>query len=301
MRLSSVAWFGSLGARIKDPGAFSAQSQLPDPIAQAADHFWQVALAAARLDTDARVRAREAQLETAAAEVAERARALASREEILQQAAFDAAARAQQPGERADRLQTDLAARDGAITRLTADLAAARTRAEDFERQLASERGNFASEREALEARRTENERRFALELDRAREAAKHAQANAVTFEKEAAQRNERAQAQIAAQAQDLVSLSQEAERLRAGHDQQRKIAEQLQAEVANAQSNSVAREERLARQVAELQAHLGEALAQLKAKDEQHGLLLQSLVATAAARKAKSGDRHRSGGATSR
>src|SRR5688500_12277342 len=40
----------SLGARIQDPGAFAAPPEVPDPIAQAATHFWEAALAAARAE-----------------------------------------------------------------------------------------------------------------------------------------------------------------------------------------------------------------------------------------------------------
>src|SRR6218665_2834326 len=49
-------WFKHLGARIKDPGAFSAPATVPDPVLQAAQHFWEVAQAEARRDVDERVR-----------------------------------------------------------------------------------------------------------------------------------------------------------------------------------------------------------------------------------------------------
>ena len=43
-------WFRSLGARIVDPMAFAAPAALPDPISEAAKHFWEAALAAARAE-----------------------------------------------------------------------------------------------------------------------------------------------------------------------------------------------------------------------------------------------------------
>jgi len=49
-------WFRGLGGRIKDPGAFAAPPDIPDPIQQAAKHFWEVALAQTRLDFDERLR-----------------------------------------------------------------------------------------------------------------------------------------------------------------------------------------------------------------------------------------------------
>jgi chromosome segregation ATPase len=46
-------WFRHLGARIRDPGAFSAPPSLPDAIHQAAQHFWEVALSQARDESKA--------------------------------------------------------------------------------------------------------------------------------------------------------------------------------------------------------------------------------------------------------
>src|SRR4051794_16973760 len=49
-------WFSKLGARVKDPMAFSAPPAIPDPVQQAAAHFWEVAQAEARKDFDERLR-----------------------------------------------------------------------------------------------------------------------------------------------------------------------------------------------------------------------------------------------------
>ena len=46
-------WFRSLGARIADPKAFSAPPTLPDVVTQAATHFWEAAMAAARSEAAA--------------------------------------------------------------------------------------------------------------------------------------------------------------------------------------------------------------------------------------------------------
>jgi hypothetical protein len=48
-------WFKGLGGRIKDPAAFAAPPELPDPVQQAAKHFWEVALAETRRDFDKRL------------------------------------------------------------------------------------------------------------------------------------------------------------------------------------------------------------------------------------------------------
>jgi hypothetical protein len=50
------AWFKGLGARIADPGAFAAAPDVPEPVQQAAKHFWETALAATRRDFDERLR-----------------------------------------------------------------------------------------------------------------------------------------------------------------------------------------------------------------------------------------------------
>jgi chromosome segregation ATPase len=51
------AWFKGLGRRLQDPGAFAPAPNVPDPVIQAAQHFWEVAQAESRRDVDARVSA----------------------------------------------------------------------------------------------------------------------------------------------------------------------------------------------------------------------------------------------------
>ena len=97
-------WFKSLGGRIKDPGAFSAPPELPDPVHQAAKHLWESALAETRKDFDERLR--EAMAAAVANVEAEKARASQS-----ESAAFEAAAKA-------SKLQTEVL---GLAARLEAD------------------------------------------------------------------------------------------------------------------------------------------------------------------------------------
>jgi hypothetical protein len=49
-------WFKSLGTRIKDPSAFSAPPDVPDPILQVAKHLWAMAQTESRLDFDQRLK-----------------------------------------------------------------------------------------------------------------------------------------------------------------------------------------------------------------------------------------------------
>ena len=64
-------WFKHLGGRIKDPGAFSAPPALPEPIHQAAQHFWEAALTEARKETDDKLTAGLAAAELAVAQAAQ--------------------------------------------------------------------------------------------------------------------------------------------------------------------------------------------------------------------------------------
>src|SRR5262245_28964854 len=82
-------WFRGLGARLTDPKAFAAPPDVPDPVAQASRHFWEVALATARKEFDEKLREG---LDAATANVeAEKEKAA-----IAESAAFSAAAKAAQ-------------------------------------------------------------------------------------------------------------------------------------------------------------------------------------------------------------
>jgi len=48
-------WFKGLGRRLQDPGAFALAPDVPDPVLQAAQHFWEVAQAESRRDVNARI------------------------------------------------------------------------------------------------------------------------------------------------------------------------------------------------------------------------------------------------------
>jgi len=157
-------WFKHLGARIKDPGAFSAPSTVPDPVLQAAQHFWDVAQAEARRDVDERVRdglaaavanveaekERAAIAEAAASSANTRANHLQTQLDELQAALegeriqhASTAAKASAASERCDALQTELlAAQQTAVEeRVRADRAVA----------LADERATGAERRAAFE------------------------------------------------------------------------------------------------------------------------------------------------------
>jgi hypothetical protein len=295
------AWFASLGARIKDPGAFSAPNQVPDPIAQAAQHFWQSALAVARAESDSRVRSREAELEVAVARVTEQAKVLAARENDLQEAAREANTRAMQAVERAERLQVDLVKREESNAQATADLATYRATAESLERELGFERQSFGTERQSMEARHLAYERSMALEVDRAREATKQVQAKLTQLEKNYADRSEHSFAEIATLNQEIFGVRQSADHWQRQVEIRQASEKALRAELSDLQSAAATREKGLTLQIVQLQTQLGAAIEQLRAKDEQHGVLLKSLVASSSSQSVKLGTRRRSSGTDTR
>lgn len=164
-------WFKHLGGRIKDPGAFSAPSDVPDPVLQAAKHFWEAALAETRRDFDQRL---SDGMAAAVANVeAEKERAAQS-----DAAAFEATnklAHVQaQLAEQLATIETERLARATAA----ADLANARSEIEKLESRLARSEEILNTERsqarevvEAAAQRADGAIRRAALEIEQERQA----------------------------------------------------------------------------------------------------------------------------------
>ena len=80
-------WFKRLGGRIKDPGAFSAPPDAPDPVVQAAKQLWDLAQAESRRDFDRRLK--DGMAAAVANVEAEKERAA-----LAESAAFDAVSKA---------------------------------------------------------------------------------------------------------------------------------------------------------------------------------------------------------------
>jgi hypothetical protein len=207
-------WFKNLGGRIKDPGAFSAPADVPDPIVQAAKHLWEVAQSESRRDFDQRLQAgmaaavtnveaereRAALAEAAAFEAASKAAHLQS--ELLEFASqLDqerfARAAAQAHLDDAGRQALDLQAR---VDRSVAELAELRTEAKQ-EIDSAIERTAAA-------------ERRAALEIDAQRAARAKADRRAEVAEKKLEAAHSDALEALAQHMQSTMGSKVEAERL---------------------------------------------------------------------------------------
>lgn len=164
-------WFKHLGARIKDPGAFAAPSDVPDPVLAVAKHLWESAQAEARREVELQVNERT---KVAVANVeAEKERA-----SIASASAFEATARA-------NRLQAEMDAilrqRDEAQQALAAEQARVeelRHSLDIVQHTLRAEReratGDVSSLNAQLESALSSADaadRRVAFELDRERTA----------------------------------------------------------------------------------------------------------------------------------
>ena len=268
-------WFKHLGGRIKDPGAFSAPPGIPDPIVQAAKHFWEVAMAQSRLDFDERL---HDGLASAVANVeAEKDRAAQA-----SAAAFEATAKAA-------RLQAELVEQAQLLDRTLQELAAERARLEEVRTHLAGAAERFRAQEaktatvltdlgqqlEAAVQRADAADRRVAMELERERTARAKAERQAESLQKgldasrdatavaaeqarlhldAARDREEALKAQLAAAATELVL------------DRQR-LTQQRTAAEASAVDAAAARA-----QVASLQKSLDRLAALVEAASQRDG-----------------------------
>lgn len=221
------AWFRGLGRRLQDPGAFAPPPDIPEPVMQAAQHFWEVAQVRARVDFEAQVQERLAPMQ---AEV-ERAQHLAAVASVEKESASTKALEALSQ-------LTDVTARLGAeraahastgarveaaqrqIEELTARLSAAETHA-----QATAEHAR--AEILAAHERATGAERRAALEIENERSARGRADKRAETLEK----RVESLQATSASQFEALVKARAELNHERATSEHLRATSQAASAE----------------------------------------------------------------------
>jgi hypothetical protein len=147
-------WFKHLGARLQDPGAFAAPAGVPDPVLQAARHFWETALAHTRGDFEERLR--EGLADAVANVEAEKERA-----EIASAAAYDASAKA-------TRLQGELGEQAQALRLANEELAAERARLQEVRAALATEKERLVDERRRATTEMAELKQQLAAAADRA-------------------------------------------------------------------------------------------------------------------------------------
>lgn len=279
-------WFRSLGARIKDPLAFSAPPAAPDPVQQLAQHLWETALATARQQVEHRHRDDSRALEEARAALELERSALKDERRHIEaqlQARDEAMALARAQAEDA---RQRLAALDGRLHDQARELTAVREREAEALRELAqlrrqveAERRQHEEQRATLEERAAARERHWTLEVERAREALKSAEQQAARRLRDATQRAERLESQTLASEKARDEWEERCRAATADRDR-------LQAELDTARTHLAAAADRQAdlhKQLERTQDQLAQALKQLETKDREHGALLQALVDQAA------------------
>lgn len=177
-------WFKSLGARIKDPGAFSAPADIPDPIQVAAKHLWDTALSTARADVEVQTRAIRAELEEESERLEILRRAMEAKEAALEGQLHSHARALEAAGREAETLRGRVSDQNRLLERQTdelnivrAEVTSVRGELTDVLRRLNDEREQWTADRQALEVRHQAMENRWAQEVDRAREATKRTEA----------------------------------------------------------------------------------------------------------------------------
>lgn len=275
------SWYKALGSRIRDPGAFSAVSQVPEVIAQAAATVWQHALAHAQEQADAEIAAREAVLAGLRAQAEARVAELEARERMSQESLQKAQEQAQAAANLAETLRGELRLHEDRLNRAQADLAGAR---EELGRARARAEADLAAYQARLDREiqaRAESERHFALEVDRAREAAKALQARLTGAEKENAERSTVFQSKLSELELSLLGERQAAQRAQARASELEMALRSAKSEAAQGAQAAVAREERLTAQIAQLQSEFASIQREHAAKESARDELLRSLVAS--------------------
>lgn len=191
------AWFKGLGARIADPGAFVAAPDVPEPVQQAAKHFWEAALAATRRDFDERLRdgmaAAVANVEAEKERTGHAESAAYTAAAKLARAEGDLAERAAQLDQERVGRASDLARLDEAkrqVERMLDEARAAGQVARDADVARAEALGQLQSARErigqleALVAEEREARRRAEADMDAAVERARSAELEAKALQR---------------------------------------------------------------------------------------------------------------------
>lgn len=270
-------WFASLGARIKDPAAFAPAVGVPDPIQQAAKHFWEVASAAARAEISAQYQERLAEVDRREAEVAQERQALTEREAGLHRALDEATERARLLADSNARLRATLEERDTELAGTRTELASERASRASLEERLHTDRQRFDSERRALEERADAERRRAAQEVDRAREAQKELRSNIGQLEQSLATLREQ-------HATETKAAVLQADALRFERDglQQQAAVLHAKAEAAEQERRRAAeRADELLRRVDALHLQLQVTLQELRDRDDARTALLKSIEAS--------------------
>jgi chromosome segregation ATPase len=282
-------WFRSLGGRMANPASFAAPAAVPDPVGEAAAHFWQVAMSHARAE-----QAREAEA-TAAASTAEQQRlaswaeSLAAREQQLEVREHDLEQGFKGVGRQLAAAEQRLRATEAQLEQCGAqwrearqEAAAAQAQVRKLGEEIEVQRAAQIEALEAQQARHAVHERRWLNEIDAERTAFKRLQASAESARKQGEQAVAalRGEQDVAAQEIRRLELDQ-GERL----SQIGVLAAQIHAQQAAAQDAATAlraREREWQGRLEQAQAQASVLLEQLGAKDSLIEQISRGLLAAA-------------------
>jgi len=279
-------WFRGLGARIKDPQAFSAPAALPDPIHQAAAHFWAVALATAQTEIGTELASERnglaegrAQLEAKRLEFAVEADKQLARQEGLDAAMRATAAQLRAANDRIAPLEQQLAECAVEATELQAQSIAVAKDRDALRMQLESERTGHEAARVQVEERAAAHEQRWSLEVDRSREATKQVQAQLAKNEKVHTERLATWNATRDRIEADLAMMTMRSTRQQIDVDQAKEALSAAERNLQTLSNAAAQREAALLSQTERLQVQLSGALEQLRVKDAEQSAMLISLL----------------------
>lgn len=281
------AWFRALGSRIVDPGAFSAPPEIPSPIAQAAAHFWEAALAAARGEQAQAYQqrweelAREGERFAAQAEqLQQREAQLLNRERDLQEGLKVATAQLAATDERLKAAEAQLRQRDKALAAAQENLADSRSACQTLLEEADAVRDKHALALSDLDSRHAADERRWLNELDGERGAVKRLQARLDELQTASLRQAEELRQALAAAQEKQRTTEQDALAWRARALSDARQSEDRAAVAAHALQASLARESDLASRLAASTAQADELLSQMKSRDVQFNDLAHRLLA---------------------
>ncbi|KRC80489.1 Chromosome partition protein Smc [compost metagenome] len=287
-------WFRALGARIKDPRAFAAPPEIPDPIAQAAAHFWEAALTAARAEQAQAYQqrweelAKESERFAAQAEqLQQREAQLLNRERDLQEGLKVATAQLAATEERLQAAEAQLRQRDKALTAARENLADAQGAIQTLLAEADQARDKHAQALAALDSRHAAHERRWLNELDAERGAVKRLQARLDALQAAGLQQADELRQALASAQEQQRAAEQDAQ---AQRQQALADARQRQAEAAAAQEALQASrrsEADLAQRLAAAQTRADDLFGQITSRDQQFSDLARRLIAIQEAPKA--------------
>jgi chromosome segregation ATPase len=282
-------WFRSLGARIQDPRAFAGPPEVPDPIAQAAAHFWETALAGARAEQAQAYQqrweelAKEGERFAAQAEQLQlREAQLLNRERDLQEGLKVATAQLAATEERLRAAEAQLRQRDMALTAAQENLADAQGAIQTLLAEADQARDRHAQALAALDSRHAAHERRWLNELDGERGSVKRLQARLDELQAASQQQADQLRQALAAAQEQQRAAEQDAQAQRA---QALADARQRDVEAAAVQESLQASrrgEADLTRRLAAEQARADDLFAQIRSKDEQFSELARRLLPSA-------------------